>query len=284
MTSRSKNSPKLRVLATPWTFQAYPSREKPWSAEKAVREVVKAGFDGLQSRSNHPMFEPAKRTSLLLAGNCDIVSLNEVEPKLRPFRDHKITRINVQLCDHDTSLEESLRIALRVMEVGDRYGIKPAIEWHRDTCTETPEKALALAAAYQKKTGKKLRTNFDHSHPAVIKHLHPGNYWERLGIRLDLLRMSELIHFRPFNGHHCQIPVTDRKGGLSPEFKAWIPFCEKVFEAWLSAAAPGRELYAVAELGTIDGYCLSCFPDRWKDKQVLMQEIRKAWNRQVSKW
>jgi hypothetical protein len=281
---RSKNLPKLRILATPWTFQGYPTREKPWSAEKAVREVIKAGFDGLQARSTQGMFECALNTNLLMAGNCDIVSLKEVEPKLRPFRDHKITRINVQLCDHDTSLEDSLKVALRVMEVGERYKINPAIEWHRDTCTETPEKALALAEAYRKKTGKKLRTNFDHSHPAVIKHLHPGNYWERLGIRLDLLQMSELIHFRPFNGHHCQISVTDGKGGLSPEFKDWLPFCEKVFETWLSAAAPGRELYAVAELGPKDGYCLSCFPDRWKDKQVLMQEIRKAWNRQVRKW
>ena len=31
------------------------------------------------------------------------------------------------------------------------------------------------------------------------------------------------------------------------------------------------------------GYCLSAFPDVWKDKLVVAREIRKAWNRALRK-
>jgi hypothetical protein len=127
--------------------------------------------------------------------------------------------------------------------------------------------------------------NFDHSHPAIIKHLQPKDYWARLGVRLDLLTMGEMIHLRPFNGHHCQIPITDGRGGLSPEFKNWLPFCDKVLEAWIKAATPGKELVVVPELGPKTppkgGYGLSCFPDIWGDVKVLSREIRKVWNRNI---
>jgi hypothetical protein len=169
------------------------------------------------------------------------------------------------------------------MKVGKALGIKPAIEVHRDTCTETPEKAFALARAYEKRYGKKLRMNFDHSHPAIIKQLRPANCWERLSERLDLWQMSELIHFRPFTGSHCQTPVTDGKGRLDRDFKLWlVHYCEPALAAWLKAAKPGKELYAVTELGPQgSGYALACFPDVWEDAIVEKREIEKIWRRLV---
>jgi hypothetical protein len=284
MKSKKNIKPQLRLMASSWTFTNYPSKAAEWSPEKKAKAIKAAGFDGIATRPNNAIFEHGKRLGLPFIGNLDIGSVQEVEPALQEYKKADMVHINVQLCDHDTPTAKALPIAIKVIQVGDRLGLKPAIEMHRDTCTETPEKAYALADAYKKKTGKMLRMNFDHSHPAIVKHIYPHTYWPRLGVRLELLRYSEMIHFRPFNGHHCQIPITDGRGGLSKEFTSWIPFCEKVIEAWLAKAKPGAEFYVVPELGPRGGYCLSCFPDVWKDTQVLAAEIRKVWNRAVRKW
>ncbi len=248
-----------------------------------ARAVKKAGFDGMTVPENSEISAAALSAGLTIVGSRDIGAVKDVEPYLLGFKKSGITHINFQLCDHDTPIKKSLPIAIKIMETGDRLKLKPAIEVHRDTCTETPEKAFALADAYQARTGKKLRMNFDHSHPAIIKHLHVGNYWERLGVRLDLLTMGEMIHLRPFNGHHCQIPITNGHGGFTPEFEDWLPFCDKLIETWIKAARPGQELVATPELGSRP-YALSCFPDIWIDAQVVAREIRKIWNKHIKSW
>jgi hypothetical protein len=259
--------------------------KKEWSVEQKVRAIKKAGFDAMALRPTAtPLIEEALNQGLAIVGNTDISSKKQVNEAFAIFKKLNASHINIQLLDHDTTTEKALPLTLHVMKVGDQLGLKPAIEVHRDTCTETPEKAYALADAYFKKTKKKLRMNFDHSHPAIIKHLAPKHYWDRLGVRLDLLTMGEFIHFRPFNGHHCQIPITDGKGSLSQEFQEWLPFCDKVIETWMKAAKPGKELMVVPELGPKGGYGLSCFPDIWKDLQVLAKEIRKIWNRHLKNW
>jgi hypothetical protein len=277
-----KPAARLKLVATTWTLTEYPSAKRPWSPARQVREIVEAGFEGVQARHGHPILPLARAAGLEIVGGCDFGSVAEVEPRLRALREDGAVHVNCQVADHDTPTSGALPIVRRIISAGDRLGMKPAIEVHRDTCTETPEKAFALADAYRRATGRPLRMNFDHSHPAIVKHLAPP-YWARLGERLDLLRMGELIHLRPFNGHHCQIPVTDGRGRLSPEFQAWLPFCESAFAAWL-AGGRGRTLLAVPELGPrAGGYCLSAFPDVWEDKLVAAREIRKAWGRALKK-
>jgi hypothetical protein len=165
------------------------------------------------------------------------------------------------------------------MQAGDLFGIKPAIEWHRDTCTETPEKGLALAKAYEKKYGTKLRTNFDHSHPAIVKQVRPADFAKRLIYRPDLLRMGDLMHLRTFTGSHCQTPITNGRGKLDGDFITWRDnFCRPLLESWLKGAKRGRELWAVIELGPLgSGYALECFPDVWQDACVAREEIAKIW-------
>ena len=137
---------------------------------------------------------------------------------------------------------------------------------------------------YQKATGQLLPMTWDHSHLAVVKHLLPP-YWDRLGVRLDLLQRAQQFHFRPFNGHHCQVPVTDGRGRLTPEFRDYLPFMEKVMETWLAAAPPGRELFAVPELGPLWlGYNLHSLPNSWEDAKVLRLETEKCWQRALKKW
>ncbi len=280
-----KKNLKLKMVLNMWTMVGYPqSGKKEWSIQKKLKEVAKAGFDGIGRRADSPIaVEDSKKLGLMTVGAVDIGSVSEVKPKLQALKDIGAYHINVQLCDHDTPLSKSLPIAIKIMSESKKLNVKAAIEVHRDTCTETPEKAYELADAYQHKTGKKLLMNFDHSHPAIIKHIQPKDFWNRLGVRLDLLTMGEMIHLRPFNGHHCQIPITDGKGKLSYEFKNWLPFCDKLLETWIETASPGQELVVVPELGPRTppkgGYGLSCFPDVWEDAKVLSREIRKIWNK-----
>src|ERR1700686_78090 len=60
-------------------------------------------------------------------------------------------------------------------------------------------------------------------HLAVVKHLVSEIYVERLLVRPDLIQGSQQFHFRPFNGHHCQVPVTRGDGSLTQEINDWFP-------------------------------------------------------------
>lgn len=189
--------------------------------------------------------------------------------------------INVQLADEDTLTPEALGLTLLLLQEARRLDVEIGIEVHRDTCTETPEKTYALADAYQKVTGELLPMTWDFSHISVVKHLRPDNYIKRLLVRPDLVQKAQLFHFRPFNGQHCQVPVTDGRGNLTAEVKDYLPFVEAVLKCWLSANEnAGRSLYSVPEMGPVlGGYNLSTLPSSWEDAKVLRQEIDKIWTR-----
>lgn len=248
--------------------------------DRKVRAAKEAGFVGFSAGADPEVIEACAIHGLEHIGMTDIGSIADVEPKLIRFAQSGAEHINIQLCDHDTPISKAVTIARKAIRFGESINLKPAIEWHRDTCTETPEKALALVSQYERRYGDKLRVNFDYSHPAIIKHLHPGNYWDRLSeYRIDLFKRSELIHFRTFTGSHCQTPITNGRGKLDLDFIAWRDhFLRPALATWLEGVKPGKTLWAVVELGPKgSGYALDCFPNVWKDAIVARQEIEKAW-------
>ena len=272
--------PQLHLIAAAWSLTNYPSAEKQWSWEKKVKAAKEAGFVGMSAGVVPELTQALRQHKMALVGGIDVGEVGEAEAKLRAFKDAGAVHVNVQLCDHDTPIAKAVPVARKVMQVGKALGIKPAIEWHRDTVTETPEKGLALAAQYEKRYREALRVNFDHSHPAIIKQLRPATYWERIAeYRLDLLQQSEMIHLRTFTGSHCQTPITNGRGKLDRDFVAWRDnFLKPMLAAWLKGAKKGQELWAVIELGPQgSGYALECFPDVWKDAIVARAEIEKVW-------
>lgn len=154
------------------------------------------------------------------------------------------------------------------------------LEVHRDTCTETPEKAAAIVAGVLKATGWAPRMNYDFSHPAIVKHLVPENYISRLfdESNIPVFQQANLWHMRPFNDHHCMIPITDGKGNFSPEYEHCRPFIRQALKHWLVGPRPNNELWVMPEQGTTIGYNLSCFPNIWQDTVVLGNDIKKIWN------
>jgi hypothetical protein len=277
-TMKKDNSPKLRFVANTWSLVQYPSAKKEWSLERKVKAIKEAGFDGITTISTPELKKLADKHGLIIIGYFASAKAGEFRKLLKQNADNGGHYINVQLADEDTLTPEALKLALLLMKEAEAIGCEPSVEIHRDTCTETPEKTYALADGYRKATGKYLPMTLDYSHISVVKHLHPGNYTEKLLVQPKLIQRAELIHLRPFNGHHCQIPVTDGKGNLTPEIKEWLPFAEALFRVWRQGNQAGRELYVCPEMGpNAGGYNLHSLPNSWEEAIVLKGLIEKAW-------
>ena len=277
------NRPMLRHIANLWTLMGHPSKADEWALDQKLRAIKEAGFDGVCWAGSPELREGTKKFGLIFVGGLSSGNATDFTRLLQEQRGAGAHHVNVQLADEDTLTAEALRLALALMQEGRRLGLEPAVEVHRDTCTETPEKTYALADAYQKATGELLPISWDFSHISVVKHLHPGNFAERMIVRPDLIQRAQQFHFRPFNGHHAQVPVTDGQGNLTPEVKDWLRFAEAVLKCWLEGNRDsGREIFICPEMGPLEGgYALSTFPNSWEDAKILRGEIDKLWGKLV---
>jgi sugar phosphate isomerase/epimerase len=273
--------PVLRHIANLWTFLGHPAPDQEWSLEQKLRAIKEAGFNGVCWAGSPELREGTKRHGLIFVGGMSSGKAVELARLLKEQKDAGALHVNVQLADEDTLTPEALGLALSLREEGHKLGLEPAIEVHRDTCTETPEKTYALADAYQKVTGELLPVSWDFSHIAVVKHLKPGNYIERMIVRPDLIQRAQQFHFRPFNGHHAQVPVTDGKGQLTQEVKDWLPFAEAILRCWLDGNRDtGREIFICPEMGPVaGGYALSTFPNGWEEAKILRGEVDRLWQK-----
>jgi len=276
--------PRLRLFANLWTLWDHPGAGNEWTLEEKVVAIRDAGFDGFAWILNRRHGVLGRRHGLFTIGFISSANPAEFRTLIRHAIDGGARRINAQLGDHDTPVDKAVRMAIRIIGECGRLDIPCDIEIHRDTCTETPEKAYAIAAGYRKATGQLLPISWDFSHISVVKHLAPP-YWERLLVNPRLIQHSCQFHFRPFNGHHCQVPVTDGKGALSTELRQWLPFLEKTLETWLAVNQNGRELFACPEMGPVrGGYNLAQLPGSWEDARILRGIIEKAWEKALASY
>jgi hypothetical protein len=276
---KKTNPPKLRYIANLWSLVDYPTEKKEWPLERKIQAVKKAGFDGFSTMPTAEHKQLAEKYGLVIVGYLATAKAGDFPKLLLQNKENGARHINVQLADEDTLTPEALRLTLRLMKEAAKIGVEPAVEIHRDTCTETPEKTYALADGYRKAAGEYLPMTLDYSHISVVKHLHPGNYIGKLLVQPKLIQRAEQIHLRPFNGHHCQVPVTDGKGKITQEIKDWLPFVEALFRIWRKGRQDGRELFVCPEMGPVrGGYNLHSLPNSWEDAVVLKGLIQKAWN------
>jgi len=276
------SAPKIVQFVNLWTMWDYPTAKREWSLDRKFAAIKEAGFDafGFMLEKEHARL--AAKHGLRIVGAISAAKTSEFRPLIEQCRDNGAERINCQLGDHDTSTEEAIRLAVRVIEEGERAGVPVDVEVHRDTCTETPEKTYALAYGFKKATGRILPMTWDFSHLSCVKHLAPP-YYERLLVDKKLIQHSRHFHFRPFNGHHCQIPVTDGNGRLSTELKQWLPFLEKTLELIATGSNDGRDIYVCPEMGPIrGGYNFAQLPNSFEDAKVLRPIIDRAWKKALA--
>jgi len=268
-----------------WTLTGHPTYAREWSLDKKIAAVAAAGFTGITSVLTPAHRRLAEKHGIEhLIGYISSSNPAEFAQRIREQKEAGAVHINVQMDDHDTppalAVKHWLALERHAAKIG---GVIMSLEVHRDICTETPEKTYEIAERYRRATGRLIRFTFDFSHLAVVKHLNPANYAARLLDHPALLQHSVQCHCRPFNGHHCQVPVTHR-GKLSPEVKSYLPFVEKLFRVWKSA--PGnadRTLFVCPELGCAhpdgSGYNISGLPPAWPDAVILRRELQRLWNR-----
>ena len=272
--------PTLKHFLNLWTLGNYPNggSQGEWTNDQKLAAVLSAGFDGFQTGASSEWPELAHKHGLTYLGACDADGANYAR-RLQAFVPMQPPHINIQLCNHDTAPEEAAHIWVDVTRAAADLGLEVDLEIHRDTCTETPEKTWRIAELYQQRTGRPIRFNFDLSHFAVVKHLSPP-YAPRLLDHPDLFQLSRQMHLRPFNGHHCQIPVTDGHGALAPGAKPWFEFVENAFACWQAGNAADATLWACPELGGLgSGYWLESFPDPWEDAVFVRREFDRLWQR-----
>jgi hypothetical protein len=277
--------PAFKQVANLWSLWDYPSTSEPWSLEQQLDAVKGAGFDGFTAQLGPAHAREAEKREMFVVGYFSSGDEDGFTELLKSQKDAGARHVNVQLADHDTDPGDALRLALWLMEEAERIGgLEPSIEVHRDTCTETPEKTYALADGYFKATGKLLPMTWDFSHLAVVKHLAPETYVERLLVRPDLIQRSQQFHFRPFNGHHCQVPVTRGDGSLTQEINDWLPFVGATMRTWLEGnAGPDRVLIAVPEMGPVrGGYNLAHLPNSWEEAIRLRPLLETLWHKLIS--
>ena len=276
---KNTTAPIIRHIVNLWSLTDYPNAKKPWSLERKIVDIKEAGFDGFTTFATQEHAKLAQKHGMIIVGYFASSKSSEFRKNIQENVDAGAVHINVQLADHDTPAEKSIELSVKLMQESEKLGAKCAVEVHRDTCTETPEKTYAIAAGYKKATGRLLPMTWDFSHLSVVKHLSPP-YWERLLVDAKLIQNAEQFHFRPFNGHHCQVPVTNGHGKLSTELQQWLPFLEKTIELWLKGNQAGREFIAVPEMGPVrGGYNFEQLPNSWEDAKVLRPLIAKAWKK-----
>jgi sugar phosphate isomerase/epimerase len=272
------SQPVLKHFASLWTLQHYPngSEKGEWSEDEKLAAVKAAGFDGFQGWAVPRSVELGAKHGLAFLGGCDANSAT-YQQRLAAFAPLKPVRINIQLCDHDTEPAEAVAVWIDMMQAAAELGLELDLEVHRDTCTETPEKTWRIADLYQERTGQPVRFNFDLSHFAIVKHLGPP-YAARLLERPELIQLSEQMHLRPFNGHHCQLPVTDGHGKVAEPARYWLDFVAAAFKCWLEGPQDGKTLWICPELGALtSGYWIAPFPDPWQDAIFAKNEFELIW-------
>ncbi|MEO5912744.1 MAG: xylose isomerase [Luteolibacter sp.] len=272
---------ELRTFAGLWTLRDYPNPINDWSLEKKFAAVKEAGFDGIGGLLIPETIPLCGKYGLeyILYLNADASTYRE---SLRKAVDYQPKRINIHLMDHDTPPEEAVATWIEMVNLAEELGLKIDLEIHRDTATETPEKSERIDQLFQQLTGKRIIWSLDHSHFATVKHLNPPFAPRLLGSR-EMTSLVRHIHFRPFNGHHAQIPATDGRSNRTPDFLLYLEFAEALLKHWLDSAPDDAVLHACPENGPRgSGYALSCFPDVWLDAIVVRDEIQKIWSRLIS--
>lgn len=259
----------------------HPSPDREWTLSEKLDAIQQAGFDSVCWAPSPELTAGLVERGLTFVGGMASGNPAEFPVVLDDLRAAGALHVNVQLGGDEVLTPDALRLTLSLISEARVRGLLPAIESHRGTCTETPEKMYGLADAYFEATGELLPISWDFSHFAVVKHLIPSNFEERLLVRPELVQNAQQFHFRPFNGHHAQVPITNGHGELTQEVHEWLPFAEAVMRCWLEANnQDGREIFICPELGPIEGgYALSSFPNSWEDAKVLRVEIDNLWLR-----
>lgn len=271
------------LCATLWSLVGHPSGRREWTLARKMDAIKAAGFDGVAETFRPELAPHLRRLGLAICGRVFTRDGRDLATLLKTEAAGGARLVNCMLGAHDTTPADATRLIIRTVREARRLGLDAYIETHRDLCTETPEKLAEIAARYRRATGELLPVMWDHSHLAVMKHMLPEEFSRRLLADRALIQRSRMFHCRPFSTQHCQVPVTNGRGRLTPEFRDYLAFVEDLFAVWLEGPKPRGELWVCPEMGTTVGYHVSTNPPVWPDTLRCRKELLAAWGRALGR-
>ena len=263
----------MRFFAALWSLRQYPTARRELTWAQKFEKIRAAGFTGVMSP---PIPALQERGDLGYLAITSLVRPDQIEPVFAPALAHGAEGLVVQLARWDTSVAATVELAQAALAAGARHRLRVEFETHRNTFLESPERLAELTAAWTRAGGKPLPVCFDHSHFALVRHLKPP-FWPAFAGDRVVLGRSRFMHLRPFNGHHCQLPVTLAAGrGRTQEYRTWLEYVREVFAVF--ARHPRADRIIVPELGHESPvYRLSTFPDTWTDTCATHADLRREW-------
>lgn len=135
----------LRTFANLWTLWDHPGTgAQEWPLKQKIAAVAEAGFDGVMGEPGQGIGALAEASGLRFIAFSRLNVEHDFVGVLSRCRDEGAVVLQVHLGWHDTDADTALRLALKLEDAAGKVGLEAVMETHRDTCTETPEKAAAL--------------------------------------------------------------------------------------------------------------------------------------------
>ena len=163
--------PSLHLHIQAWSLldEANPNTEEGLRAHLSA--IKSAGFQSYCSSPFPMLKELIGEYGLRYGGAFDATEVDQFAPRIAAIMEIDDGPINCQLANHDTPVEKAIELTVALMAEAKNQHAHVHLEVHRDTCTETPEKTLAIMEGCKAITGEYPLMNFDFSHLAVIKHI-----------------------------------------------------------------------------------------------------------------
>ena len=114
--------PRLKFFAGLWTLRGYPSEVSEWSLDRKFASAKEAGFEAIGGRFLPEAIPLCEKHDLEYVLYIDADATN-YEEQFRKAVEWNPKRINIQLCDHDTLLDEAGVAWLKMAELADQLGL-----------------------------------------------------------------------------------------------------------------------------------------------------------------
>ena len=275
----------MRLVANLWTLLGHPRPTREWPLERKLDAAAEAGFHAVTGDLDATACAAIRARGMEPIGWFWAHDVRQTRRDVARLADLGVTRATVFLCAHDTPADPVLRVALALDDAAAAAGLHCAVETHRDTATETPEKTTALLAGFRRATNRPMPVTWDFSHHALVKHLVPSDWRKRLVDPFQQeITAAELFHFRPFNGQRAQIPARLCDGRRPSELRPFLEFATDVFCLWRSAPQNAQKVpFVCPEYGpVVSGYTLAHEPAPWHQAIALARDLRRAWRASAS--
>lgn len=281
----SPSNRRLLVYANEWAMRELPKdAERFWLREEILREISKAGFDGMQAPAEWG--DAVRAAGLRFCTNDKANTPAEVHQAAAKVRDCGAEFATLHLGWGDESDAEMDALSAATLDAAAKYNVALWPETHRATILQDVWRTLRLLERFPS-----LRLNLDLSHYYCSQEIVYRGFEANAAGWQPILKRVACFHGRVSNAHAMQIPLADP--GYGQHLFQFKQLWRQAMAYWLQQAGANDTLVFIPELGPpSSGYALSIpapggkrteLADRWSEMQLLAQIARELFKESVAK-